>query len=81
MRKQPRASGGLMDVLTVREREVIQLVVTGASTKELSRRLGISQGTTKVHLHNIYEKLGISKRSDLIAGSYAVPNVGRGGLK
>jgi two-component system nitrate/nitrite response regulator NarL len=48
-------------VPTDREREIIQLIVTGVSNKELSRRLGIAEGTAKVHLHNIYEKLGITK--------------------
>ena len=60
------AAGGLIDVVTNREREIVQLIVTGVSNKELSRRLGTGEGTAKVHLHNIYEKLGITKRSELM---------------
>ena len=75
MRKQPRAAGGLIGVLTDREREIIQLTVTGVSNKELSRRLGIAKGTAKVHLHNIYEKLGITKRSELMTRMYAVADI------
>ncbi len=54
MRKRQRAAGGLIDVLTDREREIIQLVVTGVSNKELSRRLGIAEeaikGSSSFHL-------------------------------
>ena len=75
MRKQPRAAGGLIGVLTDREREIIQSIVTGVSNKELSRRLGIAKGTAKVHLHNIYEKLGITKRSELMTRMYAVADI------
>ena len=75
MRKQQRAAGGLIDVLTDREREIIELVVTGVSNKELSRRLGIAeedhQGSSSFHL----QKLGISKRSELIARRYAVADI------
>jgi two-component system, NarL family, nitrate/nitrite response regulator NarL len=74
MRKQPRATGGLIAMLTNREREITQLVASGHSNKELSRRLGVSEGTVKVHLHHIYEKLGITGLRELKAGEYAVVN-------
>jgi DNA-binding CsgD family transcriptional regulator len=54
-------------MLTNREREITQLVASGHSNSELSRRLGISEGTVKVHLHHIYEKLGITGRRELKA--------------
>jgi len=34
-------------------------------TRDVAERLGISGGTVKVHLHNIYEKLGLNSRVDL----------------
>ena len=39
------------------------LVAEGLSNKEIARRLEISDGTVKVHLHCIYEKLGIRNRT------------------
>ena len=43
------------------------LVSEGLSNKEIGRRLNISDGTIKVHLHHIYEKLKISNRTALAA--------------
>jgi VCBS repeat-containing protein len=54
-------------VLTDREREIMCLVSVGLSNKEVARALNISQGTIKVHLHNIYQKLEINNRTVLAA--------------
>jgi two-component system, NarL family, nitrate/nitrite response regulator NarL len=51
--------------LTHREREVVRLVVAGCSNKDIARRLNISVGTTKTHVHNVLDKLGIQRRSDV----------------
>ena len=60
--------GELIDEgLTPREREVVKLVSGGLSNKEVGRRLGLSEGTIKIHLHNIYGKLGVSNRTGLTA--------------
>ena len=61
------ATESVLEVLTDREREIMRLVSGGLSNKEIARRLSISQGTIKVHLHNIYEKLGINNRTALAA--------------
>jgi two-component system nitrate/nitrite response regulator NarL len=47
------------------------LVSEGLSNKEIGRRLNISDGTIKVHLHHIYEKLEISNRTALAAVAIA----------
>jgi DNA-binding NarL/FixJ family response regulator len=52
--------------LTRRQLQIIQLLKTGASNKEIARALGISDGTVKVHLHAIYEKLEVTGRSKLV---------------
>jgi two-component system nitrate/nitrite response regulator NarL len=52
-------------MLSDRQREVTLLVAEGLSNKEIARRLEITDGTVKVHLHCIYEKLGISNRTML----------------
>ena len=41
------------------------LVVKGWSNKQAARELGITEGTVKVHLHNIFEKLGVANRTAL----------------
>lgn len=48
--------------LTRREREILLLVETGATTKEIAATLGNSIGTVKTHLGRIYAKLGIHNR-------------------
>jgi DNA-binding NarL/FixJ family response regulator len=54
-----------MNSLTNREREIIFALAEGLSNKEVGRRLGLSEGTVKVHLHNIYSKLGVKNRTAL----------------
>jgi two-component system nitrate/nitrite response regulator NarL len=54
-----------MDKITPREREIMIAVLEGLSNKLICRKLGISEGTVKIHLHNIYEKLGIANRTML----------------
>ncbi|WGS01444.1 response regulator transcription factor [Bradyrhizobium sp. ISRA443] len=53
--------------LTGRQRQIMHLVSAGLSNKEIGRRLNIADGTIKVHLHNIFQKLEISNRTALAA--------------
>ena len=53
--------------LTNRERQIIRLVSEGLSNKEIGRRLKITDGTIKVHLHKIFEKLQVRNRTALAA--------------
>ncbi len=55
------------EVLTAREREVVQLVLQGYSNKAISAILSLSFETVKVHRRNIYSKLGISSLSELFS--------------
>lgn len=57
--------------LTSRERETIILVAEGQPNKEIARRMGITEGTVKIHLHNIYHKLKVSNRTALAAFAHA----------
>ena len=56
-----------LTTLTDRERQIMRLVSEGLSNKEIGRRLNIADGTIKVHLHNIFQKLEISNRTVLAA--------------
>lgn len=53
--------------LTDRERQIMRLVSEGLSNKEIGRCLNIADGTIKVHLHHIFQKLDISNRTVLAA--------------
>lgn len=61
----PAAFGG-QELLTPREREVLQQVAAGASNKEAGRALGISPRTIEVHRARIMEKLGAKNAADLV---------------
>jgi two-component system nitrate/nitrite response regulator NarL len=57
----------VLTVLTDRERQIMRLVSEGLSNKEIGRRLNLADGTIKVHLHHIYQKLEINNRTVLAA--------------
>jgi DNA-binding CsgD family transcriptional regulator len=52
--------------LTAREQEVLRLVLQGASNKDIERKLFISASTVRNHLYNIYQKLGVKNRLELV---------------
>ena len=52
-------------LLSDREMEVVQLVAQGFHNKEIGKKLFISEQTVKNHLHNIFDKLGVSDRLEL----------------
>jgi two-component system nitrate/nitrite response regulator NarL len=59
---------GNMDLLTSRERQIVlTLVASGLSNKGIGRQLNLSEGTVKVHMHNIFTKLGVCNRTALVA--------------
>jgi len=51
--------------LTDRERQIMRLVAEGLSNKEIGRRLNLTGGTIKVHIHHIFQKLEVSNRTAL----------------
>jgi DNA-binding NarL/FixJ family response regulator len=57
----------LTRLLTLRERQVVLLIAEGLPNKEVGRRLDLSEGTVKIHLHNIYQKLQVNNRTSLAA--------------
>jgi len=73
VRRESRARE-IARLLTVREIEVVRLVAQGHSNRDIAAALSIAEGTVKIHLHNIYEKLNVSRRTELvhIATEYAL---------
>jgi DNA-binding NarL/FixJ family response regulator len=68
-----RASAAKQDLgLTPREMQIIALIVAGYTNKDLAKELNISQNTSKHHLTNIFNKLGVSNRLELVL--YAIDN-------
>lgn len=62
--------------LTRREFEILQLVSAGFSNKDIARRLRISLGTTKSHVHNLLAKLSVHRRTDVMARMHGVRHEG-----
>lgn len=52
--------------LTERERDVLQLMVSGSSTTALAQALQISEGTVKFHINHIFQKLGVNDRTQAV---------------
>ncbi|WP_244541740.1 response regulator transcription factor [Afipia sp. GAS231] len=66
-REQSTIAENALAALTDREQQIMRLVSVGLSNKEIGRRLNITDGTIKVHLHHIFQKLEITNRTVLAA--------------
>lgn len=55
-----------LPALTEREHEVLKKVLDGKANKSIANELGISEKTVKIHLQNVYRKLGVHRRVDLL---------------
>jgi DNA-binding NarL/FixJ family response regulator len=53
--------------LTNRERQVLGLLADGLGNKQIAARLGISTNTVKTHLELLFDKLGVSSRTEAVA--------------
>ena len=58
-------AGGPLDRLNARERRIARLVARGLRNRDIGVELNIGEGTVKVYLHTIYQKLGIENRTEL----------------
>jgi two-component system, NarL family, nitrate/nitrite response regulator NarL len=64
--KRPRGRGAL----SPREREVIRLLATGATNREIAAALSIGPETVKTLLRRTYDKLGVSRRAEAVAAAH-----------
>jgi len=51
--------------LTPRERELVELVRQGLRNRDIASQLGVTEGTVKVYLHAIFDKVGVDNRTEL----------------
>jgi len=58
-------SGAARPALAPRERQIIRFVRRGLRNREIAKELGVTEGTVKVYLHAVFEKLGVSSRTEL----------------
>lgn len=65
--RSPIDAFGLTYNLTEREHEILKSILAGKSQQEISEDLVIAIGTVKTHVHNVYQKMGVTKRGQLMA--------------
>lgn len=63
------AGNGLIEALSSRECEILELMARGDSNAAISERLGISENTVKWHIKNLFAKLGVSNRTAAVAAA------------
>jgi DNA-binding CsgD family transcriptional regulator len=56
--------------LTPRQNDLLRLLAAGHTNTKIARQLGISEGTVRTHLENIYEKLGVSSRTAAVTHAF-----------
>jgi DNA-binding NarL/FixJ family response regulator len=66
MLRQGEARRHLATILTPREIEVMNMAAEGLRNKDIADRLRVTEGTVKLHLHRVFDKLGLRGRSDLV---------------
>ena len=67
-----KRSGKLIEAITRREQEVLDLIAAGLSNQEIADELVISVATVKRHTVNIYGKLGVNRRTQAVATARAL---------
>jgi two-component system nitrate/nitrite response regulator NarP len=63
--KAARQRVSSLPALTPRERELVELVRQGLRNRDIAARLGVTEGTVKVYLHSIFDKVGVGSRTEL----------------
>lgn len=79
-RQRGAGSAATPSKLTDRQREIADLARRGASNKVIARKLGLSVGTVKVHMHRIFRVLDVTSRVQLATRSLAGEPIGVGSV-
>jgi LuxR family transcriptional regulator, maltose regulon positive regulatory protein len=70
-----------IEPLTNREREILNAIGLGLQNAEIAQRLGLSVGTVKLYVHNIFGKLGVKNRTHAVAKARALSLLSRADIK
>jgi DNA-binding NarL/FixJ family response regulator len=68
-RAQQQPANSSHNHLTVREEQILALLRHGKQNKQIAYELSLSEGTVKVHVHNIMRKFGVSNRTQILAAA------------
>ena len=63
--QKEEGSREVAEILTPRELEIVRMVARGLRNRAIAEKLSITEGTVKIHLHNIYQKISIDGRLEL----------------
>ena len=66
-RRLPAASDTLLEPLSDRELEILELVATGRSNREIASELYVATGTVKAHINHIFRKVSVRNRTEAVA--------------
>ncbi|MBK6607394.1 MAG: response regulator transcription factor [Leptospiraceae bacterium] len=66
-----RESEVILDILTKREREILKMIASGSTNKEIGSKLDISPRTVQTHRTNLMEKLRLKNTADLVKFAYS----------
>jgi DNA-binding NarL/FixJ family response regulator len=64
--QEPVAAAAEVEDLSAREREILELLASGKSNKELASHLNLTEGTVRWHLSNVYNKLHVRSRTEAV---------------
>jgi DNA-binding NarL/FixJ family response regulator len=62
--QSPVTTAAEVEVLSPREREILELLAQGFPNKEIANRLGVNDGTVRWHLRHVYDKLHVRSRTE-----------------
>ena len=65
--KTPASSSSLVEPLSQREQEVLQLINEGLANKDIAVKMAVAPATVKAHIRNLYSKLAVSRRTEALA--------------
>jgi LuxR family maltose regulon positive regulatory protein len=63
----PGSADPLLEPLTDRQRDILQLLADGHANREIAKHLSIAEGTVKAHLNQVFGKLGARNRTEAVA--------------